>query len=162
LIRNSGKWSKLDFSRNFASDDQRIPDPPEEAILEVLKIIGKDNPDKEINCGACGYLSCREFASTVAKGLAIPEMCHTYNLRNKQEYIETLRMTNRKLADTKKALKDSEELARREKEIAQSASDMMNILKYFTRTRALLILSERMQKLFLMLYQDLQVQILKL
>ena len=53
-------------------------------------------------------------------------MCHTYNLRNKQEYIETLRQTNRKLADTKKALKDSEELARREKEIAQSASDMMN------------------------------------
>jgi ferredoxin len=124
--RNIEKWSKLDFSRTFASDDQRIPDPPEEAILEVLKIIGKDNPDKEINCGACGYLSCREFASTVAKGLAIPEMCHTYNLRNKQEYIETLRMTNRKLADTKKALKDSEELARREKEIAQSASDMMN------------------------------------
>nr|MCU0363426.1 hypothetical protein [Bacteroidales bacterium] len=78
------------------------------------------------NCGACGYLSCRDFASTVAKGLAIPEMCHTYNLRNKQEYIETLRQTNRKLADTKKALKESEELARREKEIAQSASDMMN------------------------------------
>jgi iron only hydrogenase large subunit-like protein len=124
--KNIEKWSKLDFSRTFTSDDQRIPEPPEDAILEVLKIVGKDNPDEEINCGACGYLSCREFASTVAKGLAIPEMCHTYNLRNKQEYIETLRQTNRKLADTKKALKDSEELARREKEIAQSASDMMN------------------------------------
>jgi transcriptional regulator with PAS, ATPase and Fis domain len=62
----------------------------------------------------------------VAKGLAVPEMCHTFNLRNKQEYIETLRQTNRKFAETKKALKDSEELARREKEIAQSASDMMN------------------------------------
>jgi iron only hydrogenase large subunit-like protein len=124
--KNIEKWSKLDFSRTFTPDDQRIPEPPEDAILEVLKIVGKDNPDEEINCGACGYLSCREFASTVAKGLAIPEMCHTYNLRNKQEYIETLRQTNRKLADTKKALKDSEELARREKEIAQSASDMMN------------------------------------
>ena len=47
LIRCNGrktwkKWSKLDFSRNFTPDDQRIPDPPEEAILEVLKIIGKD------------------------------------------------------------------------------------------------------------------------
>ncbi len=120
------KWSKLDYSRTYKADDQRIPQPPEEAVNEVLKIIGKDNPDEEINCGACGYLSCRDFASTVAKGLAIPEMCHTFNLRNKQEYIETLRQTNRKLADTKKALKDSEELARREKEIAQSASDMMN------------------------------------
>ena len=120
------RWSKLDFTRTFTHDDQRIPEPPDEAINEVLKIVGKDNPDEEINCGACGYLSCREFASTVAKGLAIPEMCHTFNLRNKQEYIETLRQTNRKLAETKKALKESEELARREKEIAQSTSDMMN------------------------------------
>ena len=64
--------------------------------------------------------------STVAKGLAIPEMCHTFNIRNKQEYIESLRLANRKLAETKKALKESEETARKEKEIAQSASDMMN------------------------------------
>ncbi len=124
--KNMDKWMKLDLSRSFTADDQRIPEPPEEAIIEVLKIVGKDSPDEEINCGACGYLSCRDFASTVAKGLAIPEMCHTFNLRNKQEYIETLRQTNRKLAETKKALKESEELARREKEIAQSASDMMN------------------------------------
>jgi Na+-translocating ferredoxin:NAD+ oxidoreductase RNF subunit RnfB len=124
--KNMDKWSNLDFSRTFLPNDQRIPEPAEEAIDEVLKIIGKDNPDEEINCGACGYLSCRDFASTVAKGLAVPEMCHTYNLRNKQEYIETLRQTNRKFAETKKALKESEELARKEKEIAQSASDMMN------------------------------------
>ncbi len=77
---------------------------PEEAINEVLKIIGRENPDEELDCAACGYRSCREFASTVAKGLAIPEMCHTFNLRNKQEYIETLRQTNRKLAETKRAL----------------------------------------------------------
>ncbi|NLJ44053.1 MAG: 4Fe-4S dicluster domain-containing protein [Bacteroidales bacterium] len=120
------KWSKLDFSRNFNPNDQRIPEPPEEAINEVLKIVGKENPDEELDCGACGYQSCRHFAATVAKGLAVPEMCHTYNLRNKQEYIETLRQTNRKLAETKRALKESEELAMREKEMAQSASDMMN------------------------------------
>lgn len=124
--KNMNKWSKLNFSRTFTPNDQRIPDPPQEAIDEILKIIGKHNPDDEINCGACGYSSCRDFASTVAKGLAVPEMCHTFNLRNKQEYIETLRQTNRKLAETKEALKESEELARREKEIAQSASDMMN------------------------------------
>jgi iron only hydrogenase large subunit-like protein len=124
--KNMDKWSKLDFSRSFTPNDQRIPEPPEEAVNEVLKIIGKNNPEEELNCGACGYLSCREFASTVVKGLAIPEMCHTFNLRNKQEYIETLRQTNRKLAETKKALKESEELALREKDVAQSASDMMN------------------------------------
>jgi iron only hydrogenase large subunit-like protein len=124
--KNMDKWLKLNFSRTFNPDDQRIPEPPEEAINEVLKIVGKNNPEEELNCGACGYMSCREFASTVAKGLAVPEMCHTFNLRNKQEYIETLRQTNRKLAETKKALKESEMLALREKDMAQSASDMLN------------------------------------
>lgn len=124
--KNMDKFLKLDFSRSFVPDDQRIPEPPEEAIIEVLKIVGKNDPEEELNCGACGYMSCRDFASTVAKGLAVPEMCHTFNLRNKQEYIETLRQTNRKLAETKKALKESEELALREKEMAQSASDMLN------------------------------------
>ena len=124
--KDMDKWSKLDFSRSFRPDDQRIPEPPAEAINEVLKIIGRENPNDELDCGACGYRSCHEFASTVAKGLAIPEMCHTFNLRNKQEYIETLRQTNRKLAETKRALKESEEMAMREKEMAQSASDMMN------------------------------------
>ncbi|MBN2632783.1 MAG: 4Fe-4S dicluster domain-containing protein [Bacteroidales bacterium] len=120
------KWLQLDFSRTFTPDDQRIPEPPEESVNEVLKIIGKATQSEELDCGACGYKSCRDFASTVAKGLAVPEMCHTFNLRNKQEYIETLRQTNRKLAETKKALKESEEIALREKEMAQSASDMLN------------------------------------
>lgn len=119
-------WSTLDLSRSFRVNDQRIPEPSSEAIIEVMKIIGKDNRAEELNCNACGYGSCREFASTVAKGLAVPEMCHTYNLRNKQEYIETLRQTNRKLSETKKALKDSEEQAMREKDTAQDASDTMN------------------------------------
>jgi iron only hydrogenase large subunit-like protein/PAS domain-containing protein len=120
------RWSKLDLTRSFAANDQRLPEPSPEAITEVLKIIGKDHRAEELNCNACGYGSCREFASTVAKGLAVPEMCHTYNLRNKQEYIETLRQTNKKLSETKKALKESEEQAMREKDAAQDASDTMN------------------------------------
>ena len=120
------RWSELDLTSTFAPNDQRIPEPSPEAITEVMKIIGKDHRAEELNCNACGYGSCREFASTVAKGLAVPEMCHTYNLRNKQEYIETLRQTNKKLSETKKALKESEEQAMREKDAAQDASDTMN------------------------------------
>jgi iron only hydrogenase large subunit-like protein len=120
------RWSSLDLARTFRANDQRIPEPTQEAINEVMKIIGKERRTEELNCNACGYGSCHEFASTVAKGLAVPEMCHTYNLRNKQEYIETLRQTNKKLSETKKALKESEEQAMREKDAAQDASDTMN------------------------------------
>ena len=120
------RWSSLELTRTFTANDQRIPEPSPEAVNEVMKIIGKERSTEELNCNACGYGSCREFASTVAKGLAVPEMCHTYNLRNKQEYIETLRQTNKKLSETKKALKESEEQAMREKDAAQDASDTMN------------------------------------
>ncbi|MFZ2287965.1 MAG: [Fe-Fe] hydrogenase large subunit C-terminal domain-containing protein [Bacteroidales bacterium] len=124
--KNMDRWSSLDLTRAFTVNDQRIPEPSPEAVSEVMKIIGKERSTEELNCNACGYGSCREFASTVAKGLAVPEMCHTYNLRNKQEYIETLRQTNKKLSETKKALKESEEQAMREKDAAQDASDTMN------------------------------------
>ena len=124
--KDMDRWSAIDLSRTFAANDQRLPEPTREAVNEVMKIIGKENSSEELNCNACGYGSCRDFASTVAKGLAVPEMCHTYNLRNKQEYIETLRQTNRKLSDTKKALKESEEQAMREKDSAQDASETMN------------------------------------
>jgi len=124
--RDMDRWSILDLTRTFIANDQRIPEPSPEAVNEVMKIIGKEKKSEELNCNACGYGSCREFATTVAKGLAVPEMCHTYNLRNKQEYIETLRQTNKKLSETKKALKESEEQAMREKDTAQDASETMN------------------------------------
>ncbi len=124
--KNLERWSSLDLTRTFTPNDQRIPEPSAEAVNEVMKIIGKERSSEEINCNACGYGSCRDFATTVAKGLAVPEMCHTYNLRNKQEYIETLRQTNKKLSETKKALKESEEQAMREKDTAQDASETMN------------------------------------
>ena len=124
--KDMDRWSAIDLSRTFTANDQRLPEPTRDAVNEVMKIIGKESSSEELNCNACGYGSCREFASTVAKGLAVPEMCHTYNLRNKQEYIETLRQTNRKLSDTKKALKESEEQAMREKDSAQDASETMN------------------------------------
>ncbi|MFN2336214.1 MAG: [Fe-Fe] hydrogenase large subunit C-terminal domain-containing protein [Bacteroidales bacterium] len=124
--KNLDRWSSLDLTRTFMPNDQRIPEPSPEAVNEVMKIIGKERSSEEINCNACGYGSCRDFAITVAKGLAVPEMCHTHNLRNKQEYIETLRQTNKKLSETKKALKESEEQAMKEKDAAQDASETMN------------------------------------
>lgn len=124
--KDIGKWSALDYSRSFSVDDQRIPEPPESAINEVLRIIGRSDDRFEDNCGACGYESCRDFAVTVAMGLTIPEMCHKYNIRNKQEYIEKLRVTNKKLSETQKALQESEALAQKEKELTQEASRTVN------------------------------------
>lgn len=47
----------------------------EEQIREVMEKTGKANPENQLNCGACGYSSCREKAIAVVQGMAELEMC---------------------------------------------------------------------------------------
>ncbi|MBA2132063.1 [Fe-Fe] hydrogenase large subunit C-terminal domain-containing protein [Capillibacterium thermochitinicola] len=58
--------------------------PTEEAIRAVLSKTGKHKPADELNCGACGYNSCREKAVAVLEGLAEIDMCIPY-MRTKAE-----------------------------------------------------------------------------
>ncbi|HRY31937.1 MAG TPA: [Fe-Fe] hydrogenase large subunit C-terminal domain-containing protein [Bacteroidales bacterium] len=125
-----GQWKKdmeefsgLDLSRTFNADDRRLPAPPESRIREVLKVLGKKEEDDGSSCGNCGYASCRDFAVAVAQGLAKTEMCLTFSLKNRQEYIKTLRQTNEKLAKTQEALKESEKKARLEQQHASEAME---------------------------------------
>ncbi|MDP4267140.1 MAG: [Fe-Fe] hydrogenase large subunit C-terminal domain-containing protein [Bacteroidota bacterium] len=53
----------------------------EEEIKEVLKRTGKNTVENELNCGACGYNSCREKAIAVLNGIAEPEVCLPYMKR---------------------------------------------------------------------------------
>lgn len=56
----------------------------EEAISEVLRKIGKTRPEHELNCGSCGYNTCREKAVAVLQGKANLTMCLPY-LKEKAE-----------------------------------------------------------------------------
>lgn len=47
----------------------------EEAIAAVFERTGKADPADRLNCGACGYPSCREKAIAVVRGMAEEEMC---------------------------------------------------------------------------------------
>ena len=47
----------------------------EGTISRILEETGKGNPEFQLNCGACGYNSCRDKAIAVALGMAEPEMC---------------------------------------------------------------------------------------
>ncbi|MDD3926994.1 MAG: [Fe-Fe] hydrogenase large subunit C-terminal domain-containing protein [bacterium] len=56
-------------------------DVPEADIMAVLERTGKTKPEDELNCGACGYNSCREKAVAVIRGMAEVEMCIPYMRR---------------------------------------------------------------------------------
>lgn len=123
--KNIEKFEDIDYSREFKPDDQRIEIPDEEKIEEILKSIGKsDHIGNLWGCGACGYDNCREFAVAVAKGLAKSDMCLGFTLKNRQEYIKSLKATNEKLAKTQEALRESEKTARHEQESAREANEI--------------------------------------
>jgi Na+-translocating ferredoxin:NAD+ oxidoreductase RNF subunit RnfB len=118
-------YKTLDLSRTFRSDDQSLPQPPEEELQRILKELDLGKGANE-GCGACGYASCHDFAVAIAQGLAIPEMCYTYSSRNRQDHIQSLKITNEKLALAQEALKKSEKQARKEKEAAREASEIVH------------------------------------
>ena len=49
-----------------------------EEIQGALKKIGKHNEEDELNCGGCGYSSCRELAVALLDGVAETSMCVSY------------------------------------------------------------------------------------
>jgi len=121
-VKELEEYGHLDFSRKFTNDDQRLY-PSEERVQEILLDLRQDGRD-DMGCGACGYGSCREFAVAIAKGLATPEMCNHYTNRNRQDYIHSLKVSNDKLVTAEKALRESEQNARKEKEAAKEASEI--------------------------------------
>ena len=58
--------------------------PSETDIRAVLAKTGKNSPADELNCGACGYSTCREKAIAVLNGYADIEMCLPY-MRSRAE-----------------------------------------------------------------------------
>ncbi len=118
-----------DFSRTFTPESQILPEPDESEINDILTLIGKTgNDDIDRGCQACGYRSCRDFAVSVAQGLAKAEMCHLYGTKNRQEYIRSLKTSNDQLAKAQKALQESEKLAREEKEMTREYSETLSAL----------------------------------
>lgn len=117
------EYASVNLDRSFKPDDRRLPIPGESKIQEILTVLGKKNAEDEIGCGTCGYNSCRDFAIAVAQGLAKTEMCLTFSLKNRQEYIKTLKQTNEKLAKTQEALKESEKMARVDQQTAREAME---------------------------------------
>lgn len=62
----------------FQANEVETHDYPLEKILKAMKKIGKHCEDDELNCGGCGYSTCRELAKALITGDAEPSMCVSY------------------------------------------------------------------------------------
>lgn len=84
LDRVSDVNASIDISHTHSSDANYDAEPSEEEIKEVLAKTGKYSVEDELNCGACGYSTCRQKAWAVIKGYADVEMCLPY-MRDRAE-----------------------------------------------------------------------------
>ena len=72
------------LTRTFENLEKVQTYPNEIQLKEILLKMGKKTPDDELNCGSCGYNSCREKAIAVFQGKADLTMCTPF-LRDKAE-----------------------------------------------------------------------------
>lgn len=91
-ISKGGETDNVGYGTSFrdSSRDIEFQDVSEERINEILEQTGKGDPLLQLNCGACGYKSCRENAIAVARGMAEPDMCMPYMRRLAQQRTDAI------------------------------------------------------------------------
>lgn len=87
-IKNCGTQSEIDYNIDISTEHKklRINDLPgtDKEIEAILAKTGKLKPEDELNCGVCGYSTCRAKAWAVLNGYADIDMCLPY-MRKKAE-----------------------------------------------------------------------------
>ena len=73
-----------ELQKGFEFIEQRNPRPSEIEINNILRQMGKFKPSQELNCGSCGYNTCREKAIAICQGKAEISMCLPF-LKDKAE-----------------------------------------------------------------------------
>lgn len=74
----------MSLRKYFTQIEKKLAPPSESEIMVVLRQMGKFKPSDELNCGSCGYNSCREKAAAIIQGKAEISMCLPY-LKDKAE-----------------------------------------------------------------------------
>ena len=74
----------MELKKQFTYIEHRLQQPSETEIYNVLRQMGKFKPSDELNCGSCGYNTCREKAIAICQGKAEISMCLPF-LKDKAE-----------------------------------------------------------------------------
>ncbi len=120
--------TRLDLSRRFTPHDQRKTGPTEEEIRSILAHTNKYFPEDELNCGACGYPTCRAKAVAVHAGMAEEAMCLPFIIDQAERVCHELNVPWSNLRDVHSHLINSEKLASMGQMAAGVAHELNNPL----------------------------------
>lgn len=76
----------LDYATTFQTKRVFRLEPTKAQIEAVLRQMDKFSPEDELNCGMCGYSTCREKARAVLFGKAEIDMCMPYIRKRAENY----------------------------------------------------------------------------
>ena len=103
------RYKELDAS--YTDKKYTLAGSDEVQVLVMKRILQKITEPKkgiELNCGACGYDTCRGLAVAVAKGIAIPEMCVPNSQQGSREAVINMRRNTEDLEKAQEKLKTFE------------------------------------------------------
>ena len=100
------------------------------AMKRILQQITEPKKGIELNCGACGYETCRSLASAVAHGIAIPEMCVPNSQLGSREAVIDMR---RNIEDLEKTQERVKELEKETNALATKANSLRSAFSIFIR-----------------------------
>ena len=83
LLHNEGPKVSTEFREKHSEDD----------IKRALVELGKLTKADELNCGGCGYNTCREMAIAYLEGMAEAEMCVTKMRKEAESKVDVLLRT---------------------------------------------------------------------
>ncbi|MHB1293690.1 MAG: [Fe-Fe] hydrogenase large subunit C-terminal domain-containing protein [Anaerolineae bacterium] len=136
------EWPPLD--RGYTDQHIALPSFTEEQVREVLHRVDKYTPEDELNCGACGYPTCRDKALATLRGMAEATMCIPY-MRHRAESLRQVVMDVTPnpvlIVDTRLILQEispsAEQLfgRRRQDVVGQPLTQLIPVIDGFTRVR---------------------------
>jgi len=89
-LRPSKEEEALNLTRTYSSKQVSFPRPSRADLKKILDSVEIYSRKDELNCGACGFRTCREKAVAIFQGLAAPEVCFPYSIRHLKEHNQQL------------------------------------------------------------------------
>lgn len=85
-----GERLAVDMHADYEAVAREERFPTEAEIRDILRKMGKFRPGDELNCGTCGYNTCREKAIAVYQGKAEMNMCLPYLMEKSERFTNNI------------------------------------------------------------------------
>lgn len=83
-------FTPTEISKHFTHIEQNLQMPSNLEIMTALRKMGKFRPSDELNCGTCGYNTCRDKAIAICQGKAEISMCLPFLKDRAESFSDTI------------------------------------------------------------------------